>query len=70
MAGNPERRSYWDSCVFLAWVKAEPGRVGHVDALIEDARAGRLEIVTSVISITEVALAGPAKNPALLTPMS
>ena len=63
MAGKPAKRSYWDSCVFLAWIKGEPGRATHVDALLNEARKGQLEVVTSVISITEVALAAPAKEP-------
>lgn len=66
MAGKPEKVSYWDSCVFLAWVKEEPGRVGHVDVLMDEARAGRLKIVTSVISITEVALGASATDPVAL----
>lgn len=52
--------------MFLAWVKEEPGRVGHVEALMDEAVAGRLKIVTSVLSITEVALAASAKDPAAL----
>lgn len=63
MAGKPTKRSYWDSCVLLAWIKNEPDRAVHIDVLMDDARAGRLEIVTSVLSITEVALAAPAKDP-------
>jgi predicted nucleic acid-binding protein len=63
MAGKPDKLSYWDSCVFLAWVKEEPGRVGHVDALMDEETAGRLKIITSVLSITEVALAAAGKDP-------
>ena len=68
MAGKPDKLSYWDSCVFLAWVKEEPGRAGHVDALMDEATAGRLKIITSVISITEVALAAAGKDPNALNP--
>lgn len=63
MTGKAPVRSYWDSCVFLAWIKGEPGRFDQVDTLIENAAAGQLEIITSVLSITEVALAAPARDP-------
>jgi predicted nucleic acid-binding protein len=62
MPGKAPWRSYWDACVFLAWIKREPGRFSHVDALMEAAAAGQMEIITSVLSIAEVALAAPAKD--------
>lgn len=62
MPGNNMPRSYWDSCVFLAWINNEPERAGIVDSLLRSARAGEFEIVTSVISVTEVALAAEAKQ--------
>ena len=34
-------RSYWDSCVFLAWINNEPERAGIVDSLLRSARAGQ-----------------------------
>ncbi|HUC58889.1 MAG TPA: PIN domain-containing protein [Streptosporangiaceae bacterium] len=52
--------------MFLAWVKDEPGRANHIEVLMDEASAGQLEIITSVLSITEVSLAASAKDPAAL----
>lgn len=54
MPSTGGKRSYWDSCVFLAWINADEGRTEDLDSLVEDARQGRLEVVTSVVSIVEV----------------
>jgi predicted nucleic acid-binding protein len=67
MPGKAPKRSYWDACVFLAWVNKEPDRVGVVDALLDSAGDGVIEIVTSVISITEVALAAPEQAAKVLS---
>jgi predicted nucleic acid-binding protein len=61
MPGSAPTRSYWDACVFLAWINKEPERVGVIDALLESATAGTIEIVTSIFSITEVAFAASEK---------
>jgi predicted nucleic acid-binding protein len=61
MPGN-KLRSYWDACVFLAWINDESGRATVVDSLLRSAWAGELQIVTSVISVTEVALAADEKQ--------
>jgi predicted nucleic acid-binding protein len=68
MPGNGPKRSYWDACVFLAWINGEPGRSSVVDELLRNARAGDLEIITSVLSITEVAYATPEKQSRTLSP--
>ena len=49
------RRVYFDANVFLAFVGNEEGRAGIVQALLDEARRGEIEIVTSVLSIAEVA---------------
>lgn len=54
MPDSKGKRSYWDSCVFLAWVNQEEDRLADLDSLVEDAKQGRLEVVTSVASIVEV----------------
>lgn len=46
---------YLDSCVLLAWIKEEEGRVRDVQALLHDAARGDVGLVASVLSITEVA---------------
>lgn len=48
------KRRYWDSCAFIAWLNKEPGRFEILHSLIQEARAGEIEIVTSAYSIAEV----------------
>lgn len=46
---------YWDACVFLSYVNGTPDRLQHIDAFLE--KNGRdFQIVTSVISVVEVAI--------------
>lgn len=49
------RRIYFDANVFLAYVGNEVGRADTVQALLDEARRGEIEVVTSVLSIAEVA---------------
>ena len=47
---------YWDSCVPLSYINGHEDRIRHIDPLMK--RSGdHFQIVTSVISITEVAFA-------------
>ena len=48
---------YWDADVFTSWVEKHPDRAPVVDLLLSDARAGEIEIVTSAITMAEVAYA-------------
>lgn len=48
------RDVYWDSSVFLAWFNSEPGRKKDCREVLDDAEAGKLRIVTSVLTMTEV----------------
>ena len=48
-------RVYFDANVFLAYVGNEEGRADLVQALLDEARRGEIEILTSVLSIAEVA---------------
>lgn len=50
-----QRRIYFDANVFLAYVGNEEGRADTVQALLDEARRGEIEIITSVLSIAEVA---------------
>ena len=52
---DPVERIYWDACVFLAYVNAEEGRIEDVDAILLQASRGRIELITSTVSIAEVA---------------
>jgi hypothetical protein len=47
-------KRYWDSSVFLALIKDEQGRADTCEHIINDARAGRVAIYTSMITLTEV----------------
>ncbi len=45
---------YWDSCCFLGWFMNEPDRVATCQGVVQAAEAGRLQIVTSALTLTEV----------------
>ena len=60
---DPEKR-YWDSSAFLARIKREPERADICKSIIDDARAGRCVLYTSMITLTEVVK--PAKGTARL----
>lgn len=49
------RRVYFDANVFLAYVGNEIGRADTVQTLMDEARRGQIEILTSTLSIAEVA---------------
>lgn len=48
-------RIYFDANVFLAYIGNEEGRADTVQTLLDEARRGEIEILTSVLSIAEVA---------------
>ena len=48
-------RAYLDANVLIAYVADEEGRAGVVECLLEDAQNEKIELLTSVLSITEVA---------------
>ncbi len=52
----PER-VYWDACVFLSYINGEQERLPVIDALLEESRSGKIEIITSTVSLAEVAFA-------------
>ena len=56
MPETPER-IYWDSCLFLAYVNEEPGRVDVVSDLLASSSTGELTVYTSDLSRVEVAFA-------------
>jgi predicted nucleic acid-binding protein len=45
---------YWDSCCFIAWLAKEEDRVDECQGVVRAAEAGRLQIVTSSLTIAEV----------------
>lgn len=62
------RRVYWDANVFLAYVNGEPDRLPVIDALLDESRRGNIIIVTSMVSMTEVAYATAEKLQQSLDP--
>ena len=52
---NKPKRVYWDACAFIALANAEDERVSHLEALMDAADKGEVEIHTSEISVVEVA---------------
>lgn len=61
MSANPNRL-YWDSCVFLDYINANPDHLPTIDALLAQATRGEIIIMTSVVSITEVSFAQVEKT--------
>lgn len=56
MAGT-EPVYYWDSCIFLAWIKDEERTIGDMDGVrevVERVKRREAKIITSVLTITEV----------------
>ena len=45
---------YFDSCVFLAWLKDEEEHADIIASLFDDASKGNLKILTSALAIAEV----------------
>jgi len=54
MPDSPQR-VYLDSCVMLSYINGNPARLPNIDALLDEGRRGEIELLTSVVSITEVA---------------
>lgn len=48
------RYRYWDSCVFLGWLKNEPDKFEECRDGIRAAEKGDIKIVTSALTLTEV----------------
>ena len=55
MAGNSPLY-YWDSCLFIAWLKDEQRKTGDMDGVrevIEQAKRRKVRLMTSVLTLTE-----------------
>lgn len=59
---------YWDACVFLAAIIGESGRESAVRSLLELCENGKIEIYTSLLSVTEVAFAQDEREKQELNP--
>jgi len=63
-------RFYWDANIFLSYINNEAARAPNIEALLGRAERGEIEILTSTITIAEVAFAaaeqqGHALDPAI-----
>lgn len=47
-------RRYWDSNVFLGWFNGEKEKIAQCEGILEAAEEGKLDIVTSTWTLTEV----------------
>jgi len=62
MARN-SRRIYWDSCVLIHAIQQTPNYRPVLEAILDEARAGRVAIVTSALTIAEVRASGAGASP-------
>lgn len=61
-------RYYWDADVLLSIINANPDRMPVLNAILDDAQNGKIEIYTSMLSIVEVAWAMSEKDTKALDP--
>lgn len=62
-------RVYWDSCVFLHYIEGTPQHLPILDQILKRAQpSGDIELVTSTLSISEVAFAEPERTRRMLDP--
>jgi predicted nucleic acid-binding protein len=50
---KPEKR-YWDSCCFIGYLANEQDKAAECESVLREAEAGRITIVTSAFTLTEV----------------
>lgn len=58
----PPRRVYWDACCFISYLNGDVDRVPVLEALLEQAEREELLIVTSMVSLTEVAFTAAERS--------
>lgn len=63
-----QERVYLDANVFLAYVSGEDGRANTVEALLVAARKGELVVLSSTVSVVEVAFGAEEKVQRVLEP--
>jgi predicted nucleic acid-binding protein len=47
-------RLYWDSCTFISRIQGDPRRIVNLEFLTDEAAAGKLQLVTSALTVAEV----------------
>lgn len=63
-----DSRFYWDSNVLLTYINGDQDRLPIIDALMSQVDKGDIEILTSVITIAEVAWGATERAQAALDP--
>lgn len=61
-------RYYWDACVFLSYLEDDPDRVSHIESMLSKAAEGKIHLLTSMLSVTEVAYTSYEKQRRVLRP--
>jgi predicted nucleic acid-binding protein len=51
---SPKKNVYWDTCTWLGLINEEPGKVDRCRYIIQEARAGHIQIWTSTFTLAEV----------------
>ena len=65
---EPVPKYYWDACGFISYVEKHSERLAAIEAILSLAEKGTVEVVTSTITITEVAFADYEKTNKALDP--
>jgi predicted nucleic acid-binding protein len=63
---KPTHFIYWDSCVFISWLEKDPNRYDTIYKLFHQTVEQQGKIVTSVISVAEVAYVAQEKQQGIL----
>lgn len=61
MPSSPVPRYYWDANVMLSFVNGDTDRLPDINAFMTSAEKNQIEIVTSMLSVVEVAFAAEEK---------
>ena len=64
------RYYYWDACIFVSYINNHNDRAANIQRMLEEVSSERdIKIITSAISIAEVAFANKEKETNTLDPM-
>lgn len=71
MPPKSEPGDYWDTCVFVAYLNAEPGRADLIDQLLNEAQEPpRRRIFTSIVTAVEISHLAREKTAGKLDPLA
>jgi predicted nucleic acid-binding protein len=63
-----DERVYWDSCVFLSYINDDQDRVPTIGEILQQAASGKLQIITSTVTIVEAAQGAEEQAKGALSP--